>query len=368
MKLVNNKFKKVVVPFAVAGSLTLSSCGTTNVNVVEDKNFLQKYSQESSFEITETPTNETTEVKVEEINEEIKDFYAEAAKSYNDNTYFYAETGMAYKDENADQGINIDRIENAIKVINGEVSDLTPSQVMDAKEDINYILLPQNLVTNLDNVTAEELGYVTIEGSFNMSDVPSLDEYAQNKETREFVEEYEELRDKVIEELNTTNKVSAETKNELKEAVIKMEEEYLPDENNMNTDVTAEGNKLLENLAKESLTELTAHATNEARIQTDKFPGGLKLILETDEERDIQSKALIHGVEVLTDEEKGIYAKSTAETVVNKYETGACEHAQNLADHAKGNSNVHSQIEDLKKYKDYLISQKIDTFEYKLSI
>lgn len=352
--MINKKFKKSVLPFALAGTMMLAGCGNKEV---------------AEKEVVVEPTTEV--IETEEIQEDIAnvDYYALAADTYNNYTTFYAQLGMAYKDENANQGINITRIENVIKVINGEVSDLTESDISNAKEDIGYILLSQDLVSNLDNVIAEELGYVTIEGNFNMCDVPSLKEYAQNEETIKFVDEYENLRNKVQNDLNTTNKVSDGTKKELTDAVVQMEKDYLQDTNNMNTDATAEGNKLLENLAKESLTELTILATNKTRIETEEFPGGLQLDVETDEERDIRSKKLIHGIEILTDEEKQIYGDMAMRIVVTKYEEGACEHEQNLANHAKDNADVYSEMDILKQYKEYLQNYvPVEGYEYTLSV
>ena len=313
----------------------------------------------------QTTLENTTEVEVVTTEEVKEDFYSKAAKTYNEYTDFYSYTGLAYADENGN--VNIERIENAIKTINGEVADLTPSQVVDAKEDINYILLSQDLVSNLNDIYNAELGYVKIEGQISMLETPKLAEFATNKETKEIVEKYEMLRDKVQNDLNTNNKVSNETKEELKKAVVDMEKEYLPDKNNMNSDVNAEGNKLLENLAKEALVELTVLATNETRIYSEEFPDGLKLTAETDEERDIESKALIHGLEILTDSEKEIYANMTMELIVTKYEEGVCAHLQNLADHAKDNSNVHSK-EDRNEKIAKLISIKNELEAMKFSM
>ncbi len=377
MTLNYKKIKKVVLPFALVGMMNLSGCSSLAIKSEKDKSNLteatstdtttESNSEELSTVKVIAPTTEETTEKKEETSkltdEEDKklNFYKLAAETYNKYTDFYSYTGMAYEDKNGK--VNIDRIENFIKVINGEVADLTPSQIADAKEDINYILLSQDLVSNLDDVIAADLGYITI-GKISMVKNAKLSEFASDEETKEITKKYEKLRDKVQKDLNTSNKVSDETKEELKKAVIQMEKDYLPDKNNMNTDVTAEGNKLLENLAKEALVELYVLATNETRIYCDEFPGGLKLAAETDEERDIQSKAMIHGVEILTDSEREKYAKMTMEIIVTKYEQGVCAHLQNLADHAKDNSNVHSnndKIASLRAIKEELKTMKLYT-------
>ena len=360
MKLSKIKAKKFL-PFTLAGVMTLSGCSSTKK--IEDVE-----SNKEDIEIVKIePKTEEKVVAKEETNK--VDFYEMAAKTYNAYTDFYSLTGMAYEDENGN--VNIQRIENFIKVMNGEVKDLTPSQVVDAKEDINYILLSQELVSNLDDVIASEYGYITL-GKISMVEAPKISSFATNEETREYLEKYEMLRDKVQNELIQNSKVSEETKEELRKAVIKMEKEYLPEKTEMNTDVTAEGNKLVENLTKEALVELTILATNEARINTNEFPGGLKLAAETDEERDIQSKAMIHGLEILTDDEKEIYANMTMEIIITKYEEGVCAHLQNLADHAKFDSNIHSstdKISYLKALKEELEEMKLNTNldEYELT-
>lgn len=356
MKL--RKTKPALIGLALMFAGSLSACGKTNDN--------------TTAKITEQ-TTVTTEAKTEEpttesvVTEDVKN-YNLAANSYNDYTEFYARSKMAYKDETARDNINIQRIENMIKVINGEVADLTPDEVINAKEDINYVLLSQDLVTDLDDIIARDLGYIEINGELKICSAPKLSIYASDKETKEFTSKYESLRDRVQLDINSIGSVSDETKNELRKAVVEMEREYLPDRDEMNSDVTAEGNKLLLNLAKESLVELTALATNEARIMTEEFPGGLKLIAETDEERDIESKAKIHGLEILTDKEKEIYAKDTMERIVTKYEEGVCAHMENLANHAKSNTNVHSKIEFLKDYRNQLVAMKEKENNYTYSM
>ena len=361
MSLTNNKWKKVVMPIALS-TLVLSGCGETKVE--------EQTTEVTTEATTEATTQVTTEAVTEEVTEaleqeEVKtDYYALAAETYNKYTNFYSNTGFAYEDENAPQGINIERIENMIKVIDGEVADLTGSDVSTAKETMNYILLSQELVDNLSDAYSEELGYVTIEGQFNMCDAPSIYEYATDEETREFVKKYEELRNKVQEDLNNTNRVSEETKQELKDAVVEMEKEYIPEDTTMNNDVNAEGNKLLENLAKEKLVELTALSINQSRIETDEFPGGLVIAPETRQERDVNSKVIIHGIEILTDSEKLVYSEMLMKKVGTKYEDGACAHEENLARYANEDDNSHSKIDtyqvkfDLLEQKKFLLKQK----------
>ena len=362
MKLINKKIKKIVLPFILAGTLSLTGCG----NQEEKSEIMEETTQIVTENTTETTTEEVQEATINDAKEETN-YYALAANSYNNYTKFYSETKMAFADENANQGINIEKIENMIKVIKGDVSDLTESQIDDACECINYVLLSQNLATQLSNVNDEELGYITIEGQINLSEAPSLVEYASDDETIEVLTKYETLRNKVQNDLNTTNKVSDETKQELRDAVIDMEYDYLPDENDMNGDVNAEGNKLLENYIKKNLVDLTVLATNESRIETEVFPGGLKIAPETDEERDVQSKALIHGLDILTDSEKELYSTMTMELVGTKYLDGICTHQENIKRHAKDNVDTYSKIDELKQYKKYLSNINIEN-EYTLSM
>ena len=351
MKLINKQMKKLVLPFILAGTLSLSGCGKQN-----KQTFVEPSTQNTVVETTEEATTEVVATETEAV--KVDDTYALAAASYNNYTKFYSETNMAYADENANQGINIEKIENMIKVIKGDVSDLTESQIDDACECINYTLLSQNLSTQLHNVIDEELGYITIDGQITLSEAPSLVEYVTNPETIELLTKYETLRNKVQNDLNTTNRVSDETKEELRQAVIDMEYDYLPDENDMNGDVAAEADKIIENYIKKNLVDLTVLATNESRIQTDLFPGGLKIAPETDEERDVQSKALIHGLDILTDSEKELYSTMTMELVGTKYLDGICTHQENIKRHAKDNVDTYSKLDQLKQCKDYLLYYK----------
>lgn len=351
MKLTNKKFKKLALPLAIAGTLSLAGCGSQVEQTYEENNTI----------VTEATTEEvTTEVAtVEEIKETIEekeDYYTMAANSYNKYTAFYCETGMAYADENADQGINISKIENMFKLIKGDVSDLTESEIEDACECLNYVLLSQNLSTNLHDVIDEELGYITIEGNITLSDVPSISEYLTDEETKEVVANYETLRNQVQNDLNTTNRVSEQTKEALRNAVIDMEYDYLPDENDMNGIVYNESQKLVENYAKKNLVDLTVLATNESRLQTELFPGGLKIAPETDQERDVQSKALIHGLDILTDSEKELYSTMTMELVGQKYLDGICTNQEEIKKNAIDH-NEHSKI-DLNNQKEMLLKQK----------
>lgn len=360
MKLINKKINKLVLPFILAGTLSLTGCGKQNEN-----SFVESSSTTTTVTTTEQPTTQVVETT--QTTKTIDDTYALAATSYNNYTKFYSETKMAYADETANQGINIEKIENMIKVIKGDVSDLTESQIDDACECINYVLLSQNLSTQLHNVIDEELGYITIDGQISLSDAPSLVEYATDAETIEVLTNYETLRNQVQNDLNTTNRVSEDTKQALRDAVINMEYDYLPDENDMNGDVNAEGNKLLENYVKKNLVDLTVLATNESRLETEVFPGGLKISPETDAERDVQSKALIHGLDVLTDSEKELYSTMTMELVGTKYLDGICTHQENVKRHAKDNVDTYSKIDILKQYKEYLSNINIEN-EYTLSM
>ena len=366
MELINRKFKKIVTPILI-GSLAITGCGKT-----ENKTT----TEETTKIVTEAQTQEVTTEEIVQVEEPVveenvetteDENYILAANSYNNYTKFYSETEMAFADENANQGINIEKIENVIKVIKGDVSDLSESQIDDACECINYILLSQNLATQLHNVNDEELGYITIDSQISLSDAPSLVEYATDAETIDVLNKYETLRNKVQNDLNTTNKVSDETKQALMDAVVEMEYDYLPDENDMNGDVNAEGNKLLENYVKKNLVDLTVLATNKSRIETEVFPGGLKIAPETDQERDVQSKALIHGLEILTDSEKNIYSTMTMELVGTKYLDGICTHQENIKRHAKDNVDTYSKIDMLNNYKKYLL-ENIQDKEYTLNI
>lgn len=335
------KFKKMVVPYALVITM-LTGCSKSYKNSsIKDEN-TKDISSESSIIDT---TNPSVSPYVQ-----LEDAKIRAIESYNDNAKFYAENKLAYADEQSYGSINIDRVENMINLINGEVSSMSIGQIDDACEAIQTVLLPQELTTQLSNVHDEELGLIKINGQINLTECPSLIEYVSDSETKEVLTVYENLRDKVISELNKSNRVTSETKKELEEAVIQNEYDYLPDSNAMNGDVNAEGNKLLENYVKKNLIDLTVLVTNKSRIYDENvYLDGLKIAAETDEEKELRSNYLINGASLLTDEQILKYQKLLLELVDTKYIDGICAHQENLKIHASVTSDVYSSIDNEEK-------------------
>ena len=344
-KIINKK----VLPYALVGTMLLSGCGKQEEKAMPEV---------TTIATTEATTELTTEEAVLEIvtEEQVNNYVDSANSDYMANQQFYDYATIDAKE-----------IEDYIKVINSDVSTLTKKEVTDACDNIDYIMSPQYLIDALGAIHDAELGYVIIDGNFSLLEVPSLSKYATDEETKEYVEQYETLRNQVITDINTTNAVSEETKQALKDAVVEMEKDYIVSDTDMNGDVSEEGQKLLENYAKKNLVDLTAYATSEQRIYSESFPSGLKIAAETDEERDVRAKAMINGLDALTDSEKEIYNNLTLELVAPKYIDGICTNQEELKENAIDIDDTHSKIDELKQYKEYLISMQ-EAKQYTLSM
>ena len=337
--ILNKKIKNCIIP-ALATTLILSGCGKK---------------VEEATEVKETVTTEaTTQVTTEDFTIEEIIIEPEVVK---DTMY---ENNQEFCDL---YGITEEEIENIGKVLNSDTATLTRKDVTDVCDNINEILLPQYLIDTLGHIHNEELGYVTIEGQFDLLNAPSLSQYATNSDTKAIVETYETLRNKVIADINATNKVSEETKEELKAAVIKMEEEYVETVSDMNLDTTNEGQILLENYAKKKLIDLTVNAACVSRLESEKI-GTLILIPETYEEKEIYAIAMTNGIEALTDEQKEVYNRLSLEKIDEKYIDGICTSQEQLKENAKKDYTK----QELENYKQYLIAQKEEAKYYTYSL
>ena len=209
MKLISKRF----LPYALVGTMMLAGCG----NNVENK-------EQTLVEPTTTATTEEYKEEIPEVaettKEATKDYYALAADSYNRYTDFYAFTNLAYEDENGN--VNIDRIENSIKVINGEVADLTSSEVSSAVKNIEWIVYPEYIGKKINFNRTNAYEYLTDEKDLDVlrmvsMDAPKLSEYVTDEETKAAALEYEALMDKIVAEMNESyDSISEETIQEIK--------------------------------------------------------------------------------------------------------------------------------------------------------
>lgn len=354
MKLISKRF----LPYALVGTMMLAGCG----NNVENK-------EETLVEPTTTATTEEFTEEIPEVaettKEATKDYYALAAESYNKYADFYAFTEMAYEDENGN--VNIDRIENVIKVINGDVADLTSSEVSAAVKNIEWIVYPEYIGKKINFKRTNAYEYITDEKDLDVikmvsMNAPKLSEYLTDEEAKAAGLESEALMDKIVAEMNESyDSVSEETIQETKAIMDKNEHLYREDINYINDDTTSMGNKIVLNIYKEKIIELYADMTGEYTY------GEFKIAPYGEDEVNAIS-AYNTRPETMTDEEKIIYNNYEDHYLGKDYKNAICQLEQGLSKYAIDNANVHSQIEELKRYKDYLISQKTNEFEYTLSI
>ena len=185
MKIVNRKF----IPYVLVASMLLTGCGK------------QKNNGNSSINVTPTIPSQISNTPSEDS--KVQTYEEKAQETYSENIQFYTNLGLAYAYNGE---TNIDRIENMLKTINGNVSDLTQSQVNDSCEAIKNVLLSQELTSYLNDVNSYELGYLSTLDDASLIYPASLVKYVTNSETKEILMEFENIRNKVINDLNTSKK------------------------------------------------------------------------------------------------------------------------------------------------------------------
>lgn len=339
--MMKGKNVKTAIPALVLAT-ALTGCGAqTKTNTTEAMT-------EASTQITtETMTEATTQAATE----------AEPAVAHIVTDYEkYEEFYDVY-------GITEEELVNIGKVLNEDVTDLTKKEVSDACENIKTILLPQYIVDSCGHIRNEELGFIEIEGQFNLLEPSSLLQYTTDYETQEILEKYETLRARVINDINTTNKVSDETKEALINAVVEMEEEYIITKEDMNNDTSNDGQIFLKNWTKKKLIDLTVNAAGVDKVESKKL-GTLYLLPQTPEEIEIYSIALTKGLDALTDEQKLIYQNIILYKIDEKYIN--CGAEQNLLTGAKDNNDYSK--EELINIKQYLLIQKEEAKYYTYSL
>ena len=333
------KLKKALLVSALNTTALTTLAGCTNA-----KDDTVDTSEKTNIEVT--VDNKETDAQEEKI-----DYRALACEFERNYTQYVSETGLAYYSNEEQTEINIDRIENIIKVINGEVADITSSDVTTAARDIEQILIPQDLNKACNFIYREENGFLTIEGNFDLCEAPKLSIYAKNEETKEYLERFETLRDELINEINSTGTISDETKAKFEKATVEMELEYLNSKNYANTDTSSEGNKLLLSIAKLKTIELTNYVTDKARIYADEFPGGLKLAPETYDEVMVITKYDNEETRYqMTEAEKKLYTKITLDLIRTPIVESICAHEELLGRYADNNQNIYSSIDDDNMY------------------
>lgn len=336
---------------------TLAGCGKAEVK--------QQTTEATTAVTTEATTEVTTEAVTEEAIsvEEQREYENEldARNFYNDNTEFFSVFAQERLDENnrTPEAVK-DEVKDIIKVCKGQVADYTSSEIRDIKEDIAYILYPQEMVYSLSMIDQADayksLGQeVKFEGSLAVNDIPKLSQFAQTEETKAKLEKYENLYTQVNADLKANNSISDDTKTALSNAVIELEKSYRKDSNEMNESPIYESDKLLENLADEYLIELTGHVVGPF-VHDDEL-GDIQLIAATPEEADILNQYNLAGERPSAElEEKALTLKS--KLAVTKYEEGVCAHMENLGKHADNDIDTYGKLEDIQNQMKYFKAMK----------
>lgn len=341
MTLINKKYKSILATAVLIPTLSLAACGSADTN----KNTTTQTTTEAKTESTTQAVPETT-VATETEATQVSEYRPETLESFNQYKEFYTKTTMAYEDENGN--VNIDRIDNVFKVINGEVADLTSSEVSSAVKNIEWMIYPEYVgkkinfknTGGIDVIPEEELPIYVSKCAEN----PHLSQYLTNEDAKTAALKYEPIMDKVIAEMNEldedgipSNTVSDETIQELKQLIIDNENEYKFDIDHINDDTTSVGQKLVENIYYEKAIELYANITGELTF-------GEFYINENGEQAEAIS-AYIVSPDTMTDRQKEVYNDYVNHYLGKDYKTAICEYERILSDYANDNANVHSKID-----------------------
>ena len=341
MTLINKKYKPILATAVLIPTLSLAACGSADTN----KNTTTQATTEAKTEATTQAVPETP-VATETEATQASEYRSETLESFNQYKEFYTKTTMAYEDENGN--VNIDRIDNVFKVINGEVADLTSSEVSSAVKNIEWMIYPEYVgkkinfknTGGIDVIPEEELPIYVAKSAEN----PHFSQYLTNEDAKTAALKYESIMDKVIAEMNVldeedipSNTVSEETIQELKQLIIDNENEYKFDIDHINDDTTSVGQKLVENIYYEKAIELYANITGELTF-------GEFYINENGEQAEAVS-AYIVSPDTMTDRQKEVYNDYVNHYLGKDYKTAICEYERILSDYANDNANVHSKID-----------------------
>ena len=321
-----NKSKLSIVGLALA--LGLTGCNSNKV-----RNDLAVKEDTSASKSTEVSTEYSTEIVTsEELNindnasiEKVLD------ENYSDYMDFYNEVGMSkddlrdvifiindkYQDEDGNLLVDEERVHNAYSNLN---QMLVNTSVLQSMDNINTIEMDEEIEKQIDN-SWDIKTHPTI--------VPLIDKNISGGiATAEKIKEFEELRNHVIEEMNTNNKIDKETINSF---VKKMEiDDYNTNSDNLGK-VRKNGQKYL--LADSKLRVLyLAAIANPKTIYLEGYEGIDKNIKinPTSEERFLKNdiltlvqEGMLNGQAVdaiLEDSEKGSLAYTPEEQeIINNY-------------------------------------------------
>ena len=369
--MIKRKFKKVILGTSIT-ALLLTGCGakdtksnTTTQSTTQATTATQEQTTQATTaaQVTEEPTTQMQEAETE-TDEEI-DLYNEAATLYNDNVDFFSSevvgNNMAYLDDN---GINIERIEDVVKVIHGEVADLTPSRVEKACENIAQILHPQALEKKINFAKIDDEGMLPEDGKqilkIKIPKLPRFSTCATDKETKEYAEKTEALLDLVIDDINDDNKISSETEKALEDAVYEIRTLYTKDLNSSNHDSTSIGNKIYLNSLKMTVISAYVTATGNCTL------GDYVVAPRNEEELTVWSRySNATETNTMTERDKEIFNNFTDVFIGTDIKSDLCSLRNELAGFAKDNEDVHSRRDELKEL---YTAKKIYMMEYKQNI
>lgn len=245
-KIVKKRFYSIVLGATLLANLT--ACG-----------------KEEKIQKEEITTEEiTTEVNVSTEEEDIENDFDDLTKEFAKKNY--VEYKKIYDDYEIyhEMGVSEYDIIAMINIINGKYEGYTQTEIQNALALSQYVMCPDNLMQLLDNVNAVKAGFKPSDKEFKIYPNSKISEYILNKDIKgiENIIIYENIREKLVDEVATTGTYSEATANEIRKALISQEkEEYDSYKGRMDSSLNDEGIEYLITVAKLSLCNLAQMVT-----------------------------------------------------------------------------------------------------------
>lgn len=314
----NRKFKPIIITTGLLAGIGLSTLTGSLVAMNQNK---KDKEENKNTEVTsiEATTEESSNILT------INGMSAKevATSSYNNYSNFYDSITSS---ENV-----VEEIETMINVINGNVEGLTTDQIDRSFDLAEQIMYSDNLAQAIDNANAKKnedipnpTNEVTVLTSPKISDFVNSDTNIISN-----IQKYEELRDKVSNELLSSETYSDATAEEIRKAVIDMEvAEYNKGNSTMDNEQSNIGLQYANSLANLYLCTLCTKVSPDMNYLNTgiKYSDGSDYIIQissTPEEQEENLQVNLYA-ENASDEAKDAYARNMAKLVSTKYLSTKC--------------------------------------------
>lgn len=243
--------KKIFLPTMISATLlsSLTGCGKENKNQeVKNANEIDKYIKDNEpvlqQENTEFDGYNISSNSEENTTDELGQI---SVKSYEEYNKFYTSIGVNQYD-----------VIRMVNIINGNVKGYSEDEIYNSLALIQYILLSDNNIQLLDNCNAIKMQLEPLDDEMEIIYSPKISDLILDKENIENIIAYENLRDKLIDEIISTGTYSNEIACEITKATVEQEvNEYNSYKGNMDLSIINEGLEYVQTATKLSLCNLT---------------------------------------------------------------------------------------------------------------